>query len=254
MPMNVRLLRPRQAGGFNPKSISGLVGWWDAADSSTITVATGVSDWRDKSGVGSGKTLLQTTANNQPAYTATIGGKAAILYDGTNDELATSGNVTLMGADYTWTVFSVSRADAQGASGIVNQDDFSSPRPPQFQRLWTNIFPAARTCRVFVTNSSDTAVGAISGAVVLQSTPFVLTSSQSADASNIWVNGANNGNSAVTPKAVQFSKKLFVGSLSGSSHWNGAIGEVVFYSRSLTTSERQAVERYLGRKWGITVA
>jgi hypothetical protein len=253
--MSPRLLRPRQAGGFNPKSISGLVGWWDAADSSTITVATGVSDWRDKSGVGSGKTLLQTTtANNQPAYTATIGGKAAIFYDGTNDELATSGNVTLMGADYTWTVFSVSRADAQGAAGIVNQDDLSSPRPPQLQRMWLNTFPSARSTRVFITNSADSSVGAISGAAVLQSTPFVLTSSQSADTSNIWVNGASNGNSAVTPKAVQFSKKLFVGSLSGGSFWNGAIAEVVIYSRALTTSERQAVERYLGKKWGITVA
>jgi hypothetical protein len=252
--MNARLLRPRQAGGFTPRSLAGLIGWWDAADSSTITVATGVSDWRDKSGVGSGKTLLQTTANNQPAYTASIGGKAAILYDGTNDELATSGNVTLIGADYTWTMFSVSRADAQAAGGIINQDDFLSPRPPQFQRMWANTFPSARSTRVFITNSADSSVGAISGAVVLQSTPFVLTSSQSADTSNIWVNGANNGNSAVTPKAVQFSKRLFVGSLSGGSYWNGAIGEAIIYSRALTTSERQSVERYLGTKWGITVA
>jgi hypothetical protein len=253
MGMSPRLLRPR-ATGFSPKNISGLVGWWDAADSSTITVATGVSDWRDKSGVGSGKTLLQTTANNQPAYTATIGGKAAILYDGTNDELVTSGNVTIIGADYTWTVFSVCRADAQGGGGIISQDDFSATRPPQYQRLWSGTFPSARSARVFLTNAADSAVGAISGLAVLQSTPFVLSSSQSSDTSNIWVNGANNGTASVTPKAVQFSKKLYIGSIGSGSFFAGAIGEAIIYSPALTTSERQSVERYLGTKWGITVA
>jgi hypothetical protein len=35
---------------------------------------------------------------------------------------------------------------------------------------------------------------------------------------------------------------------------NGDIAEVLFWSRALTATERSRVERYLGRKWGITVA
>jgi len=45
-PMNNRLLRPR-ASGFNPLSISGMAGWWDASVSSSVTIATGVSSWVD---------------------------------------------------------------------------------------------------------------------------------------------------------------------------------------------------------------
>lgn len=37
------------------------------------------------------------------------------------------------------------------------------------------------------------------------------------------------------------------------SWYMGAIGEVIIYSRSLNNEERQSVEKYLGKKWGIAV-
>jgi hypothetical protein len=36
--------------------------------------------------------------------------------------------------------------------------------------------------------------------------------------------------------------------------WQGWIGEILLYDRALSASERLNVERYLGKKWGITVA
>ena len=79
MPMNPRLLRPL-ATGFNPKSISGLALWLDAADGSTLfqnsdgtTPATAASDpvgyWGDKS--GSGRHATQATAGSRPTISAT---------------------------------------------------------------------------------------------------------------------------------------------------------------------------------------
>lgn len=35
---------------------------------------------------------------------------------------------------------------------------------------------------------------------------------------------------------------------------NGYIGEIIIYDRGLKTDERQAVEKYLGRKWGINIS
>jgi hypothetical protein len=248
--MSPRLLRPKAAGGFTPKSLAGLVGWWDAADSSTITVATGVSDWRDKSGVGSGKTLLQTTANNQPTL-STLKGKGALSFDGSNDRLVTSGNVTLVGEGAVWTVFSVIQSDGTGA--MLNQDDFSSPRPPQFQRIWTGTSPT-KTARVFVQNAAGTATGAISQGVIANGVACVVSTRQSSDTSDIWVNGANNGTASLSPNTTRFSKVVEVGSIGAASFFTGFIGEIVVYERALTTSERQTVERYLGKKWSITVA
>jgi hypothetical protein len=60
--------------------------WLDAADLSTITIATGVSEWRDKSGNGSHAT--QATAANQPVYSQTgFFGLPGITFDGSNDQL-----------------------------------------------------------------------------------------------------------------------------------------------------------------------
>ena len=81
MAMSNKTLRPR-ASGFNPKSIAGLYAWYDAADASTITQATGVSAWADKS--GNGRTCSQATGGSQPAYVlAGQNGKNVIDY-GTN--------------------------------------------------------------------------------------------------------------------------------------------------------------------------
>ena len=85
MAMNNRTLRPR-ASGFNPKSLPGFVYWLDASQSSTITVETGVAEWRDAG--GSAIKAAQTAANNQPAYqTAQQNGKNAVYFDGTNDTM-----------------------------------------------------------------------------------------------------------------------------------------------------------------------
>ena len=50
--------------GFSPLDIDGLVAWYDASDSDTITISTGVSQWDDKS--GNANHLTQGTGSKQP--------------------------------------------------------------------------------------------------------------------------------------------------------------------------------------------
>jgi hypothetical protein len=60
--------------------------WLDAADLSTITIATGVSEWRDKSGNGANAT--QAAAGARPAYSQTgFFGLPGITFDGVDDQL-----------------------------------------------------------------------------------------------------------------------------------------------------------------------
>lgn len=64
--------------------------WLDAADISTISVSTGVSEWRDKSGFGQNAT--QATGANQPSISAqSFNGLDTLLFDGSNDRLAFDG-------------------------------------------------------------------------------------------------------------------------------------------------------------------
>jgi len=71
---------------FLPTNIAGLKLWLDGADSSTITIQTGVSEWRDKS--GEGNDVSQGTAANQPAViVAGQNGLDFLRFDGVNDSL-----------------------------------------------------------------------------------------------------------------------------------------------------------------------
>ena len=45
---------------FDPSQVSGLALWLDAADSSTVTGTTSVTQWRDKSGNGRNTTTTGT--------------------------------------------------------------------------------------------------------------------------------------------------------------------------------------------------
>ena len=101
MAMSNKTLRPR-VSGFNPKSISGLYAWYDAADATTITQATGVSSWADKS--GNGRTCSQPTGANQPAYVlAGQNGKNVIDFASASKNMITNG--TAWGLTSTNTMF-----------------------------------------------------------------------------------------------------------------------------------------------------
>lgn len=82
MAMSARLLRPT-ATGFDPRRIAGLVSWWDASDSSTVTLNSGrVSEFRNK--VTGSPAMTQATAANQPLYvTAGRNGKNTVHLDST---------------------------------------------------------------------------------------------------------------------------------------------------------------------------
>jgi hypothetical protein len=55
---------------FEPRSVPGCGLWLDAADSSAVTIATGVSGWRDKS--GNAYNLTQSTTGSQPSYASNL--------------------------------------------------------------------------------------------------------------------------------------------------------------------------------------
>ena len=60
--------------------------WQDANDISTVILATGVSQWRDKS--GNNRHFTQTVGANQPSYSSTaFFGLPGITFDGVNDRL-----------------------------------------------------------------------------------------------------------------------------------------------------------------------
>lgn len=245
MPMNPRLLRPRE--NFTPRSIAGLVLWLDAADSSSYTVATGVSEWRDKS--GNGRTFSQSTGNNQPAVSANAqNGRTAFVFDGSNDSLS---GPSALSVTSTHSVFAVVnptvRKIAGFLAGSVNTEFTYGEGSASFSGNKFAVFGLARA--VYGGGTITTGAYQVVSAVCAGSTlPGDLS---------MWTNGTGGTvavTTAGTAPVAAMTGPFTVGVSAASQFWNGAIGEVLVYSRSLSNAERVRVERALGRKWGITVA
>lgn len=87
------IVSPPPASGFWTPANIVTQAWFDADDAGTITIATGVSQWDDKS--GNGRHVSQGTAANQPAYNSTqLNSKPVLTFDGSNDVLQRTGGVT----------------------------------------------------------------------------------------------------------------------------------------------------------------
>lgn len=270
MPMNPRLLRPRSSG-FNPRSIANLAAWYDAADSATLTVSTGVSAWADKS--GNGRTLGQTTGNNQPiSGTRTIGGKNALDFDGANDTLTCGFTIGDITSSKAFTAFSVSSSDTLTTEFAV--------------QVWmdrtlagdsSGWYLGRRTTRIDSNIGDGTVSGATTANVAYRrfdeatTSPgiYAVSASASSNTVRMWKNGTIKtttlwfGTMATSAFLSQGSAnhRIVVGGSSAVANsdalehfHDGLIGEILIYSQELSTAQASAIARYLGTKWGITVA
>jgi hypothetical protein len=227
--MSPRLLRPRAAGGFNPKTIPGLVGWWDASDSSTITLNSGnVSEWRDKS--ASGNALAQSTAANQPAYVqSSLNGKAGI------DWGSTQGNAKRLGKASTSVAISDHYvvADWDGGasftsySGLVTTTGFLAGEILGGGNTW---YASNLWSRLSINGAASavTALPTVSSPFLIRAT---LVTSGTATAIQVgqWQTLTTRG-------------------------WAGKIYEVLLFSSELSSGNDTAIKRYIAAKWGLTIA
>ena len=257
MSMSPRLLRPKAASGFDPRSISGLGLWLDFGDSASLTLSgSAISEARDKS--GNSRHAVQATGANQPTVLANaINGRQVASFDGSNDSLAVSSfpaltQMTAFAVCYRdWTsrtqfrtVFSSGYAGTAGMAAFVHSSSTTLDIVANDLFSFGNGFQSGRAPRQIG------AVGTRSANV-----PLVMSVSLASSGSGQWINGAS------VSERVSSSGEMNVasGTLSIATDGLGAfadykIAEVIVYTSALSASQRQFVERSLGQKYAITVS
>jgi hypothetical protein len=71
------------------------------------------------------------------------------------------------------------------------------------------------------------------------------------DGKAIYTNGGTKfANNFQKDSLISFVESR-IGFVAGPTYYFGQIAEIIFYSRALTDQERQGVEAYLSKKWGI---
>jgi hypothetical protein len=232
-------------GYYNPTtplSIPGCQLWLDAADPAGTGVIPSngatVSTWVDKSGNG----------YNATAAPSRIAGTYSTSLRAVNFATSNTGYIT-----------NYSAAPTNETMFVV----FNNPSPSQGNNILIGGVQGARSLGAGHTNPGGTgSVGnlntqvawlASTGAGTYTSGTTVVTTSQFTTSTNtISLNGgtaASGGAPGFTAGRVTY---LGVDATNGGFYYIGYAMEILFYNSVLTTSQRQTIEGYLARKWGLT--
>ena len=226
--------------------------WLDASDPST---ASDGSKWLPRNNFAN---YSQATASKQPVLTPNaINGRAAFLFDGTDDFLSGSGSMlTLTNAKATSTLAGVFLSQNTSGSNVVYANLVNSGNSTRF-----DLYIDGATGRVVIgTRTVDAAsvVNATSAAAVNGAAAMAVGQ---VDVPNgavaLRVNGADDG-SATVPAGAAFpatnSSAVGVGANNASAFYKGYVGEILELPRLLTTLEKQKLEGYWRGKWAIPLA
>jgi hypothetical protein len=224
---------------FSPTQIPGCALWLDAADSSTITGTSPVTQWRDKS-----VNNYSMTYTGSPTYRNTAALKlGCITFNGTTS--FNSGTDTMYWSTFSlsqpFTVFTVctKRLSSNSSYSFVLEPSISSGSVILYSVLQLVIYAGSANQYTnpiisFVANSTQIYSAVFNGASSILAF-------------------AGSATSSLNPGTASWPG-LYLGRDWGGTYDSGDYGEIIFYSGALSTTQRQQVESYLAQKWDLTTS
>lgn len=237
----------------SPGGVStGLSAWYKADNTSSLTIATGVSSWTSSAGSAGTWAVTQATGSQQPGVISGATNVRLFNYNPRIDFIAASN--TMLGNSSTATDLMTS----SGSFFIVSDfstDNFTGMTYTANLSAYRHQYKPG-----FRTQSSD---GSLNGWTFDWTAPTEY-SNQSASMCSVTGSGAthvtkknsvsvaasNSNNNTYTPS---ISAGLYFGrNNSGGEDTDANIGEVIFYSSTPSAAELNRIESYLAIKYGIT--
>jgi len=212
-----------------PKSIPGLTLWLDADAPSTITQATGVSQWNDKS--GSGNNVVQATGSKQPAYVQSVlNGKPVLRFTNASAQTMTTSTNFISPVSVIYIARQTGGTNGRVLTGVNNN--------------WLLGFWGGSHAQAYFEGWVSPAGGTPS-----TTNWYIESAVETGALSSYYENGvqiASNAGGVAGPNGLSL-----VG-MGGVSEFSDAdIAEIVVYNRALSDAERQKIEGYLAAKWGL---
>ncbi|PWB94647.1 hypothetical protein [Methylosinus sporium] len=221
---------------------------FDARVSSSIMISSPyITSW--SSLVGS--LSASSVSGAQPTYSATaIGGNPGAVCDGVNDFLATAP----VAHPAAWTVQIVAKKTALGTLKILAAADDEV------------LGRQAQLLRVSASNKIETVAFNTSGAVALAATttsisagaPFIAAAVHQTSPTKVltaYLNDAGSGSVTPggTPRTLSAALSIGAGLSNGNpvTPFDGAISELIYISRDVTTDERQKLAAYSAWRFGL---
>ncbi len=226
-----RLDLPLTTGSWSaPGGVSsGLLLWYDTAETGTMSLAPKLRYWFDKSGQAQ---HAQVSSGQFQPYPTLASGVAGLQFSGAAVQLPTGIPLEPM------TLMLVFRQANDGLSHpLVGSSTRFSGISMEFGRL-----------RVY---SNGQSVGATTARTATGLTITTVRTATGAADGFQYNGGAETSFSITTTETMNWIGGMFVAGTT--RFFIGTIMEVVIWGRSLSASELQAAHRALGAKWGISV-
>jgi hypothetical protein len=235
--------------------------WIDAADLSTISTATGVSELRDKS--GRGLHLSQAVAADQPLYVANRQNELSVIRNVSADTLSRSSVPIFNNVGQGW-IFLVVRWPT-AADGTTNAPAVFFGTNNNLTRVLITAFPTNGTNTLaiggrrldadgFQVVNTSTTRASVQDRFIIQTAHINWAAAQA----NHWTNGTQDltagafltaGNTSPTDS---FSIAAFgIVPILNFTPNNTEIAEFLVFENNLPAN-RQVIEGYLAWKWGLT--
>jgi hypothetical protein len=250
--MERNLNRFLYSDAWTPANIS-TVFWLDAADSSTITIATGVATWADKS--GNSVNATQATTTLQPSYSATAfpGSLPGVLFDGVDDIMDISTIAMRNQTHGVYWVFSRSGAGtgADGYRTIIGGRASTGTGTDRGALHYIKIANDFGASYPFFQGPTTVSYDLSAGIPYSNSTGNVMAFQSNTTGWGVWRNGTLEGttNTIVTPDATNVGYSIG-GQYNTQRRMHGVMGELIMVETTDTTT-RQKIEGYLAHKWGL---
>jgi hypothetical protein len=224
--------------------------WFDAADSSTITLnGSAVAQWADKSG---NARHINATGTQQPAYNATgLNSAGLITFDGSNDILST----TAAGCNgvTNCSMFTVMRYIAVNGEDITIAINRANPPNPTYGLGRYYYRNNGSSYQGFGTWSQDVVSSSI--AVDTGGSHHVFGAVQSGLNVDICRDGIAAAYTIPTggSKPINTNDFSLGGTLNSANYYaNVSMAETVIFYSAIDSTTRQKIEGYLAHKWGLT--
>jgi len=241
-------------GAFDPASISGLTGWWDASDTGTITDTGGyVTQLDDLS--GNANHLYQTSTYGPITGTRTQNGLNVLdFFASTRASLYTAAGVFVQAQPLT--IFTVVATDSLtvdsfGRSCVIGWATTGTPGNDG-----ASIFQAggAGQMQMFAGGASST-LQYIAANTATQFTAVFDGASSHLDKDGSAGSSTNPGSDGWGGPGSRFmlGQVMYEYNPDHAGYdaaWNGWIGETLVYDGALSAGDRATVEEYLKAKWG----
>jgi hypothetical protein len=244
-------IMPATSAHFSPTSITGCQMWLDAADSSVVTIATGVSQWNDKS--GNSNNLTQSTTGSQPTY-------ASSLITFANDKYLNI-PATVLNNLPTWSLFFVINPISSSNWIMSRQRDGVDSYNILSMTISSTVNGQVQSGSVGNLYWRSMNAGTQLGSSDALATSTLQTCTLTYDGTILYfykngeLNQATTGSFAIqnqtSPNTYTLGALIYPSGISNPGVTNFRLGEMISYNTFLTTSQRERVEGYLAHKWGL---